>query len=130
MEEKTNTNRNTNTQRHTKVSLLSFFLQNFATIPRRLLHLMLEPLVLEGGQGLQGDGPIVDGPVESMPMLEAVEHGVAQVLLRGCITVPVVVSVPVPVVVPGPVPGHLVPVLHRVVPGVGYHTETGWSCVI
>jgi len=90
---------------------------------------VLEPLVLEGGQGLQGDGPIIDGPVKSVPVLEAVKHGVAQVLLRGRVTVPVV-PVPVPVVVPGPVPGHLVPVLHRVVPGVGYHTETGWSCKV
>ena len=127
MEENTNTNRQTHKDTQ---SLSSFFLQNFATVPRRLLHLVLEPLVLEGGQGLQGDGPVVDGPVKSMPVLEAVEHGVAQVLLRRGVAVPVVVSVPVPVVVPGPVPGHLVPVLHRVVPGVGYHTETGWSCKV
>jgi hypothetical protein len=124
MEENTNTNRQTH--KDTKVFLL---LQNFATVPRRLLHLVLEPLVLQGGQGLQGDGPVVDGPVESMPMLEAVEHGVAQVLLRGRVTVPVI-PVPVPVVVPGPVPAHLVPILHRVVPGVGDHAETGGSCKV
>ncbi len=47
--------------------------------------------------------------------------------MRGRVTIPVV-PVPVPVIVPGPVPGHLGPVLHRVVPGVGDHAETGGSC--
>jgi len=60
---------------------LENFLQNFATIFCRLVHLVLQTLALQRRQGLQGDRSVVDGPVEPVPLLQTVEHRVAQVLL-------------------------------------------------